>query len=184
MRVKRPLRRSGHAPTAAGATPIERLLAFLAVTSAILSALAAPASAAGAGQVSGNQAPVATCEGDSSALGTYVMDGSLIGCWFTDSFDVVREHASGTVQITGTEHFDGCLDLGGDGTCSGDPDGTLSFSFQFSGKFDLVTFAEIRGRCQHPIVSGTGGFGTASGVIMFRDDVATGIAPYRGNIRL
>jgi hypothetical protein len=47
-----------------------------------------------------------------------------------------------------------------------------------------VTFAEIRGRCQHPIVSGTGGFATASGVITFKDDVTTGIAPYRGNIRL
>ena len=159
---------------------LSALVALVAVTLLV----AAPVSAAGAGQVAGSQTPVATCDGDASTLGTYVMDGSLIGCWYADSFDVVREHPSGTVQITGTEHFDGCLDLGGDGSCSGDPEGTLSFSIQFSGKFDLVTFAEIRGRCQHPIVSGTGGFATASGIITFKDDVTTGIASYRGNIRV
>jgi hypothetical protein len=161
---------------------VKKLIALVTVLAVAL-LVAAPASAEGAGQVSGNQTPVAACDG-STSLGTYAMDGSLIGCWFTDSFDVVREHASGTVQVTGTEHFDGCLDLGGDGSCSGDPEGTLSFSFQFSGKFDLVTSAEIRGRCQHPILSGTGGFATASGVITFKDDVVTGIAPYRGNVRL
>ena len=113
----------------------KRLIALVTVVAGTL-LVAAPASAAGAGQVAGDQTPVATCDGDSSDLGTFSMDGSLIGCWFADSFEVVREHASGTVQITGTEHFDGCLDLGGDGSCSGDPEGTLSFSFQFSGKFD------------------------------------------------
>ena len=161
----------------------KRLIALVTLVAGAL-LVAAPASAAGAVQVAGNQTPVATCDGDSSDLGTFSMDGTLIGCWFADSFEVVREHASGTVQITGTEHFDGCLDLGGDGSCSGDPQGTLSFSFQFSGKFDVVTSAEIRGRCQHPIVSGAGGFATASGVITFKDDVTTGIAPYRGNVRL
>ena len=161
----------------------KRLIALVTLLAVAL-LVAAPAGAVGGEQVSGNQTPVATCDGDTSALGTYTMDGSLIGCWFADSFAVVREHASGTVQITGTEHFDGCLDLGGDGSCSGDPEGTLSFSFQFSGKFDLVTSAEIRGRCQHPILSGTGGFAGASGVITFKDDVTTGIAPYRGNVRL
>lgn len=162
---------------------VKKLIA-LVTPIAVALLVAAPANAARAEQVAGNQTPVEICDGDSSALGTYVMDGSLIGCWFSDSFDVVREHASGNVQITGTEHFDGCWDLGGDGSCSGDPEGTLSFSFQFSGKFDLVTSAEIRGRCQHPIVSGTDGFATASGVITFKDDVTTGIAPYRGSIRL
>ena len=127
----------------------KRLIALVTLVAGAL-LVAAPASAAGAVQVAGNQTPVATCDGDSSDLGTFSMDGTLIGCWFADSFEVVREHASGTVQITGTEHFDGCLDLGGDGSCSGDPQGTLSFSFQFSGKFDLVTGAEIRGPLPAP----------------------------------
>ena len=33
---------------------------------------------------------VAACDGASTPLGTYSMDGSLIGCWFTDTFVIVR----------------------------------------------------------------------------------------------
>jgi len=58
------------------------------------------------------------------------------------------------------------------------------FAFQLSGTFDLDTFAEIRGRCEHLIVSGTGDFSDAGGVITFKDDVTTGIATYSGNVRL
>lgn len=149
-----------------------------------LTLLAGP-SMAGTTRVSGDQTPVAPNDpciaGDPSSLATYTMDGGLIGCWYTDDA-TYREQPSGTAQATGHEHFVGCLDLGGNGDCAGDPSGSLSFSFQFSGKFDTETFAEIRGRCQHPVVSGTGGFADASGVITFQDDVSTGIAPYTGNI--
>ena len=141
---------------------------------------------AGTIQVSGDQTPVGPGDpciaGDPSSLATYTMDGSLVGCWYSDDF-TFREQPSGNAQATGHEHFVGCLDLGRDGSCVGDPTGTLSFSFQFSGKYD-ATFAEIRGRCHHPVVSGTGGFSAASGVINFKDDVATGIATYTGNIML
>ena len=57
MRRKRPLHRSGRAPTAAGATSAKRLLALFAVTAATLSAVAAPANAAGAVQVAGTKRP-------------------------------------------------------------------------------------------------------------------------------
>jgi hypothetical protein len=151
-----------------------------------LTFVAAPAFA-GTTQVSGNQTPVAPNDpciaGDPNSLGTYTMDGSLIGCWYTDDF-TFREQPSGNAEATGHEHFVGCLDLGGDGSCTGDPSGTLSFSFQFSGRYDTVTFAEIRGRCHHPVVSGTGGFEGAGGELNFKDDVATGIASYTGNVRL
>lgn len=164
---------------------MKRLLAGLAVATMML--LVARPAAAGTSQVSGNQTPVppghACIAGNPSSLATYTMDGSLIGCWYTDDI-IFREQPSGTTQATGHEHFVGCLDLGRDGSCTGDPSGTLSFSFQFSGKFDPVTLAEIRGRCQHPVVSGTDGFADARGVITFKDDVATGIAAYRGNISL
>ena len=149
-------------------------------------ALVAGPAAAGTAQVSGNQTPAAPDDpciaGDPSSLATFTMDGSLIGCWYTDDL-TFREQPSGTAQATGREHFVGCLDLGDDGSCSGDPSGTLSFSFQFSGRFDNVTLAEIRGRCQHPVVSGAGGLDGAGGVINFKDDVSTGIASYTGNIR-
>jgi len=160
-------------------------IAFLAIETAMLVAVAgaAPAGAANT-RVSGNQTPDlgATCP--ETSLGTYTMDGGLVGCWYTDDISVVREHPSGAVQLKGTEHFVGCLDLGGDASCTGDPSGLIRFAFQFSGTFDLDTFAEIRGRCEHLVVSGTGDFTDAGGVITFKDDVTTGIATYSGNVRL
>jgi hypothetical protein len=117
------------------------------------------------------------------------MVGGLIGCWYTDTLVIHPAQPNGTpsgaIQATGTEHFVGCLDVNDDQTCdSGDPEGTLSFTFQFSGKFDPVTGAEIHGRCQHPIVSGTGDFAGASGVINFKDDVTNGTSLYAGQVAL
>ena len=145
--------------------------------------VAVQANAAGAVQVSGDQVPDGIC--GPYLEGTYTMYGSLKGCWYT-TIDLVRERPSGTAQVRGTELFDGCLDLGGDGCTSGDPAGTISFSFQFSGKFETVfPYTEIRGRCQRQITSGTDGFAAASGVITFKDDVTTEPpqAPYRGAVR-
>jgi hypothetical protein len=114
------------------------------------------------------------------------MEGSLVGCWQVDTFDLRGDgHPSGTVQARGQEHFVGCVDLNGDHVCgAGDPQGTLMFTYIFTGKEDTVTFAEIHGRCQHPVVAGTGAFAGASGVISFHDDVATGTSPYRGHVTL
>lgn len=165
---------------------MKQLVAMIGLAMALTLAVATPVSA-GIAQVSGNQIPAGSGDpciaGDPSSLATFTMDGSLIGCWYTDEF-AFREHPSGTVQATGHEHFVGCLDLGSHGACTGDPSGRLDFSFQFTGKFDTVTFAEIRGRCHHPIVSASGGFDGAAGVLMFKDDVSTGIATYTGHVTL
>jgi hypothetical protein len=152
---------------------------------------AAPASA-GTVQVAGVQsAPVsfAVCANQTPGLPAYSMAGGLIGCWYTDT---IVTHAaqplgtpSGTIQATGTEHFVGCLDRDGDGSCTGDPHGTLTFTFQLSAKYHTVPpFAEIHGRCQHPVVGGTGDFAGATGVITFKDDVVTGTSLYRGHVAL
>jgi hypothetical protein len=168
-----------------------RLLAFLAVTVGLASVVAAPASAATV-QVAGVQsAPLDTvvCPFQTAGLPAYTMAGGLIGCWYTDTIVTHAAQPNGTpsgeIQATGTEHFDGCLDLNGDGRCDdGDPTGTLAFTYQLSIKLDPGTGAEIHGRCHHPIVpgSGTDGFTGATGVITFKDDVANGTAPYRGHI--
>jgi hypothetical protein len=155
----------------------------MAAVTLIVVAFAAPAGAA-VTRVTGLQIPDVEDACPETSIGTFTMEGGLIGCWYTDEFSAVREQPSGTVQITGTEHFVGCLDHGLDGSCVGDPAGTLTFSFQFSGMYDLVTFAEIRGRCEHMVVSGTGGFASAGGVITFKDDVSTGIATYSGTVRI
>jgi hypothetical protein len=48
----------------------------------------------------------------------------------------------------------------------------------------VITLAEIHGRCQHPIVAGTGDLAGARGVITFKDNVATGSSAYRGPITI
>jgi hypothetical protein len=167
-----------------------RLFALAAVTSGFAFVGATPALAADV-QVSGIQsAPLSSgpCF-DPNAVSSQVMAGDLVGCWYTDTLIIHPAQPDGTpggtVQATGTEHFVGCLDLNGDQSCdSGDPQGTLSLTFQFSGKFDPVTGAEIHGRCQHPIVSGTGDFAGASGVINFKDDVTNGTSLYTGHVAL
>ena len=51
---------------------------------------------------------------------------------------------------------------------------------------DVSSGSEVHGRCQHPIVagSGTGGFAGATGRADFKDDVVTGEFLYRGHISL
>ena len=104
-----------------------------------------------------------------------VMTGDLNGCWYTDSF-TGRSHPSGTYQETGTETFVGCL---ADGTTCG----TFGTTYRFEGKF-APDGSEIFGRCQHPIVSGSGteGFEGVSGRVDFKDDVDAGLLRYRGHL--
>ena len=166
-------------------TKSTRLGAVLVVALASLTA-GAPDASATVTVTEGVQTPVgadhACSLAEPGAFATYWMDGSLVGCWYLDDFVVRGAHASGTFQATGAEHFVGCLDRSGDGSCSaGDPSGTLWFRFVFTAKYDAATFTqEIHGRCHHPVVAGSGGFAGAKGQISFTDDVATGAAPYWG----
>ena len=143
-----------------------------------LLALAGTATAAGRGttQVSGVQAPVASgpCF-DAGAIASYAMTGDLTGCWYADDLDC-RVHPGGTVQCTGHEHFVGSV---------GGKSGTLDFGIEFSGKYDgPPTYAEIHGRCHHPILGGDGDFAGATGMLNFKDDVSTGLATYAGHVTL
>ena len=164
-----------------------RLLALLAVSAGFASVVAPPASAGTVGVAGVQSGPVssAVCTDQTPGLLAYSMAGGLIGCWYTDTFNSKYQPTSGTFQATGTEHFVGCLDLDGDQACTGrDPQGTLYFTFQFTGKLNPVTLAEVHGRCQHPIISGTGDFANASGVITFKDDVTNGTSLYTGHVAI
>ena len=87
--------------------------------------LAAGPAAAATYQVSGEQTVV------SEADGTYRMAGGLVGAWKTTSFKETAK--SPLYRARGTERFKGCLDVGRDGSCSGDPTGTLNFRFLYWG---------------------------------------------------
>ncbi len=149
-------------------------------------------------RVSGIQAPLDTTAGAPGDLCAAVdpdtgvapfqsnaMAGSLIGCWYTDTFNPIPNTPSGVIIATGAEHFVGCLDAKRTGACAGEaPTGTLAFTYKFEGKFDPVTDNEIAGRCQHRILFGTGGFAEATGRIDFKDNVTNGTSNYRGHITL
>jgi len=164
-----------------------RLIALLAVSTAFAFVVAAPASAE-QNQVSGVQTPGATgppaCTDPSAS---FTMTGGLVGCWYEDSIMITKDQttASGIelIHVSGTEHFIGCLDRDGDGSCIGaDPSGTLYFTFTFTEQVDVATGSEIRGRCHHPIVGGTGDFAAATGVLNFKDDIPSGTSPYMGHL--
>jgi hypothetical protein len=193
--------RAGHAPTVRlrrqvfegvltrpRGTPKRRVImvgkqlvagAFIAL--ALVGAGGGPASAdSGAVQVGGIarlDSDQEICDrGAEEIFPALVMSGDLNGCWYTDSF-TGQSHPSGTYQETGTETFIGCL---ADGTTCG----TFGTTYQFHAKF-APDGSEIFGRCQHPIVAGSGteGFKGVSGRVDFKDDVDAGLFNYRGHLK-
>lgn len=150
------------------------------VVAAALVVLVAPASAADGAQthVAGAAQFAEECGGETSDF-TLVLEGDLTGCWYTTIWEA-KETPSGIYQERGTETFVGCLSADGVEAC-----GSFTTTYKFTGKF-AASGDQIHGRCQHPIVagSGTGDFAGATGRLDFKDDVATGIAYYRGHIKL
>ena len=155
--------------------------AVLAATT--LAVLAMPASA-GTTQISGTGAfddcvPPPSAGAPTNPPNFYPpikMAGDLVGCWYTNVPARSKFNPSGTYQEKGTELFVGCM---------GEACGTFSTTYTFTGKYVDDTFAEeIHGRCQHPIVSGTGDFVGAKGVVLFKDDVVNLEFNYRGHISL
>jgi hypothetical protein len=152
--------------------------ALVVVVAALAAVVLGSAAQAGTIQVSGVQSA-------SQPDGSKLMSGSLIGLWWTTSFYVSGFEASGTGRGGGTETFVGCLDANGSGTCdTGDATGTIDFAFTFTAKYDPSFTTELRGRCHHPVVGGTGDFAGVTGVLDFKDDPVTGCAYYRGHLDL
>ena len=102
--------------------------------------------------------------------------GDLEGCLYVtvESSDC---SPSGTYREEGTELFVG--------TYKGES-GTFETTYKFEAKFEDCPelLGEIFGRCQHPIVngSGTGVFEGVKGRLDFKDDIETGDFPYRGHL--
>jgi hypothetical protein len=167
---------------------MKRRLTILALTTLAAVALIgvvwtapSPAFAGGATQISGvaffdeAEAPVcAPVPGYDYAL---VMTGDLEGCLYTD-VKTAESSPSGTYRETGTELFVGSYL---------DGSGTFETTYRFEAKYeDVDTLSgEIFGRCQHPIVkgSGTGDFQGVTGRIDMKDDIEAGNFPYRGHLR-
>ena len=136
----------------------------------------------GARQISGigYYATSGECDYESQgAVYAIKMTGDLEGCLyaFIDDFEC---SPSGTYREEGREYFVG--------TYNGQA-GTFWTTYKFEAKYEDCDGgplgAEIFGRCQHPIVKGSGTvvFAGVSGQINFKDDIEAGNFPYRAQIR-
>ncbi len=168
-----------------------RRLLVLALSIVGLLVMAAPVSAAGAIQISGVGTLVAIGEvgveacpedlfpGEDNDVDQYALEltGDLEGCIY-GLVTSARFHPSGMYQEVADEIFVGSWD--------GGLPGTFELTEFFTAKFDTETEAQIFGRCQHPITtgSGTGAFEGVSGRLDFKDDVNLGVAYYRGHLKL
>src|SRR4051794_19374654 len=138
-----------------------RVLGVVAAAGAAL-AVASPAHGAGSIPISGTQTVV-----DENA-GTFKMHGSLVGDWAVTSFHVLD--TSPVLHAKGTERFSGCLDRGRDGSCKGDPSGTLRFTIDYSALFDPPGSQNlVWGACLHPVIGGTGALSPPRGVVVIAD---------------
>jgi hypothetical protein len=108
---------------------------------------------------------------------TYVMTGDLTGCVYA-FIETSRCTQGGSYFETGTETFIGLH--------NGQP-GTFRTNYVFTAKYrDCPNFiGEIAGRCEHPIIdgSGTGIFDGVRGRYDMLDDVETGNFPFRGHLQ-
>jgi hypothetical protein len=109
------------------------------------------------------------------------MTGDLEGCLYV-FIDEYECSPSGTYREVGREHFVG--------TYKGDP-GSFWTTYKFEGRYEgcaengSYVGAEIFGRCQHPIVEGSGEgiFEGVAGRMDMKDNVTEGRYPYRGHLR-
>ena len=157
-------------------------LTILAVVAfvGVVSTAPSPALAEEATQISGIAVFDEADLCDSSSMDAdfaLIMSGDLEGCLYT-FVETAESSPSGTYRETGTELFVGSW---------GDETGTFETTYRFEAKYEDVTdpATEIFGRCQHPIVegSGTGIFQDVSGIVFFKDDVEAGNLPYRGHLQ-
>jgi hypothetical protein len=151
------------------------LAAFIGMVSA---AAPSPALAEGATQISGVAFFDEADACNSASVGAdfaLLMTGDLDGCLYT-FVQTSQSSPSGTYRETGTELF-----------VSSDGAGRFATTYRFEAKYEDVAnlSGEIFGRCQHPIVvgSGTGIYEGVTGIVFFKDDVEAGDFPYRGHLR-
>lgn len=161
---------------------MRKTILVLTMVAMVVGLLAVPAHA-GSTRVGGTAVLVqpgdAPCD-DTDHLGAdyaIALQGDLDGCIYGTVTFISFNETSGIYLERADETFVGSW---------GGTTGSFGLTENFTGKFDTVTFEQFHGRCQHPIVegSGTDGFDGVRGRLDFKDDVDTGTLDYRGNLML
>lgn len=167
------------------------IVSLVSLAMLLLSAVPAVAAEGGANhQVRG----VATFSFDGPCPGALHMtpqaDGwGLDGCLFLMSIDDWSLSPSGVYKEYGTERFVGDLVYSEGGVVIASMSGTFDTVYTITSKWAGEPFAspQYHGRCQHPVVSGTGAFAGVTGRIDIRDTIVDGVAvefPYWGHLKL
>jgi hypothetical protein len=159
-------------------SPRAKLLTAVAVAVVAAVSAAVPAHAV-TYQVSGQQIA------DSPDGSKSHMTGGLVGQWRGTSFKPLASKP--IIRSRGTERFVGCIDVARDGSCTGDPFGSLRLSFLYWAKPGSKPNTVAWGSCYHPVGSGTGAFKGATGVLTMVDTpLADGTVQtdYIGNLTL
>jgi hypothetical protein len=130
----------------------------------------------GIGFYAGDSQCTTDLQGDGSTY-ALVMTGDLEGCHYVFVETGVCS-PGGAYRETGTETFVGAYN----GTT-----GTFRTTYLFTATYtDCATLTgEVVGRCQHPIVAGSGEgvFEGVTGRLDMKDDIELGNFPYRGHFR-
>jgi hypothetical protein len=155
---------------------------YLSVMIVTLLALTIPSSALAAGATQFSGIAYWDVSGQCNDLEGFsyvvVLTGDLQGCHYTFVENATCS-PSGAYNETGHEVFVG--------TYNGQA-GTFETTYRFTAKYNNCTdFQELQGRCQHPIIdgSGTGVFEGMTGRLDMRDNTVGGVAvdfPYRGHL--
>lgn len=147
--------------------------------------MVSPVAHAAATQISGDaDLDEVACPGPPDDYGDFksypgiVLTGSLDGCLYTKVVNS-RETPSGVYVESGNEVFVGTMN---------GLSGTFVTAYRFESKWD-VNGAEVHGRCQHPLLrgTGTGVFEGATGRLDFKDiidDQGSVTYVYRGHLSL
>lgn len=164
-------------------TALQRLVLLVILVAGSFFSVVAPAQAKSS-QIDGtaffDSAPGVSCPAPPSDYNSYpalVMQGSLEGCWYTH-IEQAKTRNGNVYLEQGRELFVGRL--------NGGPEGSFTTTYRFEAKL-AADGTEVRGRCQHPLVrgSGTGGFAGATGRLNFKDIIGDEITyVYRGHISL
>jgi hypothetical protein len=164
---------------------IRLIIAALIISTIALIGYVASVNADGATQISGIGyfAEPGECEdevtGPNGQVPDYALNltGDLQGCHyvFVETFTCT---SGGTYIETGTEMYVGS-------GAAGD-EGTFETTYRFTGLYEDCPnlTGQINGRCQHPIIAGSGtdDFEDVTGRLDFNDDVEAGNAPYKGHL--
>ena len=169
-----------------GRSVVRLRIALAVVVGMALLGIVSLASASGAVQISGVghypmpgecEAVLTDAAGNPYDL-TLKLTGDLDGCLYT-WVDTSVVHPSGTYNETGHELF-----------VAADGSGSFETTYRFTAKADdLVNFTgQQYGRCQHPIVSGsgTGSYAGVKGRFDVKDNIVGGVAvdfPYTGHLK-